>query len=84
MRGAPARVIQELAGHADLRTMQRDMHLRASESATVGSVSEASRSWRHCGDGTYRDPSLLSVEPAKAGGPDVRELEPHGVMASAN
>ena len=27
MRGAPARAIQELAGHADLMMTQRDMHL---------------------------------------------------------
>jgi hypothetical protein len=27
MRGAPARAIQELAGHRDLITTQRDMHL---------------------------------------------------------
>jgi hypothetical protein len=27
MRGAPARSIQELAGHQDLRTTQRYMHL---------------------------------------------------------
>lgn len=27
MRGAPARSIQELAGHPDLGTTQRDMHL---------------------------------------------------------
>ena len=28
MRGAPARAIQELAGHQDLETIQRYMHLR--------------------------------------------------------
>jgi hypothetical protein len=27
MRGAPARAIQDLAGHQDLTTMQRYMHL---------------------------------------------------------
>ena len=29
MRGAPARAIQELAGHQDLMTTQRYMHLSA-------------------------------------------------------
>jgi site-specific recombinase XerD len=36
MRGAPARAIQELAGHEELTTMQRYMHL--SPAAIEGAI----------------------------------------------
>jgi len=36
MRGAPAKVIQELAGHADLKTTMRYMHLaKGSKEAAI-------------------------------------------------
>jgi site-specific recombinase XerD len=35
MRGAPARAIQELAGHQDLGTTQRYMHLTPAASASA-------------------------------------------------
>jgi hypothetical protein len=35
MRGAPARAIQELAGHRDLATTQRYMHLSPSAVASA-------------------------------------------------
>ena len=55
MRGAPARAIQELAGHQDLITTQRYMHL--SPAALEGAIRllESDRGpqkmWRHFGDG---------------------------------
>jgi len=35
MRGAPARAIQELAGHVDLGTTQRYMHLSPAAAASA-------------------------------------------------
>ncbi len=54
MRGAPARAIQELAGHQDLATTQRYMHLSpAALEARSGSWTDlgGARSWRHRGGG---------------------------------
>jgi len=54
MRGAPARAIQELAGHQDLITTQRYMHLSAA--AIEGAIRLLEQptppaAWRNTGDG---------------------------------
>jgi len=56
MRGAPARAIQELAGHADLTMTQRYMHLSAAALADAIRLLDRpgakQRGWRRCGDGS--------------------------------
>jgi hypothetical protein len=50
MRGAPARAIQELAGHQDLTTTQRHMHLRpAALDAAIRLLDGPRKPWRNRG-----------------------------------
>ena len=64
MRGAPARAIQELAGHQDLATTQRYMHLSpaAIEAAIRLLDNVPVAGGDNGGSGLYRDCELLSVE----------------------
>jgi integrase len=61
MQGAPARAIQELAGHADLSTTQRYMHL------SPAATDEAIRLLDMRGDGHRRTRCGDSVETGSAG-----------------
>jgi hypothetical protein len=50
MRGAPARAIQELAGHQDLGTTQRYMHLSPSASVAAIRLLDSPNVVAGCGD----------------------------------
>ena len=54
MRGAPVKAIQELAGHRDLATTLRYMHLSPAAKQR-DSAARSAKLWRHCGDGRARD-----------------------------
>jgi site-specific recombinase XerC len=48
MKGAPARAIQELAGHQDLSTTQRYMHLSpAAIEGAIRLLEQPMPRWRH-------------------------------------
>ena len=51
MRGAPARAIQELAGHKDLSTTQRYMHLSPAAIESAIRLLDRPGSGRESGDG---------------------------------
>jgi hypothetical protein len=81
MNGAPARAIQELAGHRDLATTQRYMHLSPSalDEAIGCSTGEI---WRDVGDGGSSKRKSLAVN-GISGEPKFRELEPAGRVDAA-
>jgi integrase len=59
MRGAPARAIQELAGHEDFATMQRYMHL--SPAAIEGAIRLLDTSVGLSGRGDYGETGSTEI-----------------------
>jgi hypothetical protein len=75
MKGAPARAIQDLAGHVDLKTTQRYMHL--SPAALEGAI----RLLETGGRGEILETEVAATQKlakllGKVGGPDFHQLEP--------
>ena len=62
MRGVPARAIQELAGHRDLSTTQRYMHL--SPSAVVDAIRLLDRPSTALGFGDIVETESATIEKA--------------------
>jgi hypothetical protein len=77
MRGAPARAIQELAGHRDLTTTQKYMHLSASAVADAIRLLDAPKPR---GDGVETG-SAETKEARKIG---VELVSPEGIEPSTN
>ena len=68
MRGAPARAIQELAGHRDLSTTLRYMHLSPAaieRDSAARSRFGREKLWRPGGDGATRDREVPAVAQLK-------------------
>jgi integrase len=59
MRGAPARAIQELAGHMDLATTQRYMHL--SPAAVEGAIRLLDHNWDTSSRGDYGEAGAIEI-----------------------
>src|SRR4029453_4948990 len=61
MRGAPARAIQELAGHMDLATTQRYMHLIPAAIEGAIRLLDQAKPVHGFGDGRWQERQVLAV-----------------------